>query len=124
MENKDLQILSGESLVPELINVTSLAVEMEEVYLTEFVKRPTVKVSLSKEKEKYETIENLTKAQLKDKIFCIIKNLPDNQARLMQDHFKLLVNGKNKDQYIGFYEEITELHRNLDDIDTEAGFEE
>ena len=39
------------------------------------------------EKEKYKSIENLTKAQLKDNIFCIIKNLPDNQARLMQDHF-------------------------------------
>ena len=61
------------------------------------------------EKENHEATENLTKAQLKTAILDVITKLPENEAKIMQDHFKRSIKSKNKEDYLNFYEEINEL---------------
>ena len=57
----------------------------------------------------FEGIANLTKAQLKEKIFQIIQQLPEDQSKFMEDRFKRTINRQNKQEYIDFYSELNEM---------------
>ena len=61
------------------------------------------------EREKYEAVENLTKAQLKEKAFDIIQQMPEDMSKLLEDRFKWAVNGKNKEECMSFFNEISEI---------------
>ena len=61
------------------------------------------------EKENYKATENLTKAQLKTVILDVITKLPENEAKIMQEHFKRSIKSKSKEDYLNFWEEINEL---------------
>ena len=117
---KPFETLNGEHLLPDLINFTTNAAELERNYLKEFLKHPERKASFARaegkmisttveEREKYEAVENLTKAQLKEKAFDIIRRMPEDMSKLLEDHFKRAVNGKNKEEYVSFFNEISEI---------------
>ena len=119
-EIKPLESLNNEPLLPDLVNFTARAAEMQNSYLVEFSTNPGKKASFERaegkiifttesEREKFEGIANLTKAQLKEKIFQIIQQLPEDQSRFMEDRFKRTINGKNKQEYIDFYSELNEM---------------
>ena len=106
-----LKSVTREALNQELISLTTLATDLEEVYLNTFVENPAKKQCCSREKfrmlyvtelekEKYEATENLTKAQLKTVILDVILKLPENEAKIMQDHFERSINSKNKEDYL------------------------
>ena len=93
---------------------------MQSSYLVEFSTNPGKEASFERaegkiifttesEREKFEGIANLTKAQLKEKIFQIIQQLPEDQSKFMEDRFKRTINGKNKQEYIDFYRELNEM---------------
>ena len=52
------------------------------------------------EKENYEATENLTKAQLKTVILDVTTKLPENEAKIMQEHFEVSIKSKNKEDYL------------------------
>ena len=119
-ETKPLESLNNEPLLPDLVNFTARAAEMQNSYLVEFSTNPGKKASFERaegkiifttesEREKFEGIANLTKAQLKEKIFQIIQQLPEDQSKFMEDRFKRTINGKNKQEYIDFYSELNEM---------------
>ena len=119
-EIKPLESLNNEPLLPDLVNFTARAAEMQNSYLVEFSTNPGKKASFVRaegkiifttesEREKFEGIANLTKAQLKEKIFQIIQQLPEDQSKFMEDRFKRTINGRNKQEYIDFYSELNEM---------------
>ena len=119
-EVKPLESLNNEPLLPDLVNFTARAAEMQNSYLVEFSTNPGKKASFKRaegkiifttesEREKFEGIANLTKAQLKEKIFQIIQQLPEDQSKFMEDRFKRTINGKNKQEYIDFYSKLNEM---------------
>ena len=119
-EIKPLESLNNEPLLPDLVNFTARAAEMQNSYLVEFSTNPGKKASFERaegkiifttesEREKFEGIANLTKAQLKERIFQIIQQLPEDQSKFMEDRFKKTINGKNKQEYIDFYSELNEM---------------
>ena len=119
-EIKPLESLNNEPLLPDLVNFTARAAEMQNSYLVEFSTNPGKKASFERaegkiifttesEREKFEGIANLTKVQLKEKIFQIIQQLPEDQSKFMEDRFKRTINGKNKQEYIDFYSELNEM---------------
>ena len=119
-EIKPLESLNNEPLLPDLVNFTARAAEMQNSYLVEFSTNPGKEASFERaegkiifttesEREKFEGIANLMKAQLKEKIFQIIQQLPEDQSKFMEDRFKRTINGKNKQEYIDFYSELNEM---------------
>ena len=119
-EIKPLESLNNEPLLPDLVNFTARAAEMQNSDLVEFSTNPGKKASFERaegkiifttesEREKFEGIANSTKAQLKERIFQIIQQLPEDQSKFMEDRFKKTINGKNKQEYIDFYSELNEM---------------
>ena len=50
-----------------------------------------------------ELIENLSKNDIKKKIYELLECLPDQERRLMEEVFSKTVKAKNKLDYISFY---------------------
>ena len=69
----------------------------------------------------FEEIENMTKADIKVKIFEIIETMESDQQKLQEERYKKNVLNKNKDEDISFYYEMYEILEEKDcNKDTEG----
>ena len=66
-----------------------------------------------KDYEEANRIENLTKDQIKVKLFQIMDTLPTAEGALQQEKFQKLVKNCPKSKYIEFFYEICDLQRDL-----------
>ena len=66
-----------------------------------------------KDYEEASKIENLTKDQIKVKLFQIMDTLPTAEGALQQEKFQKLVKNCPKSKYIEFFYEICDLQRDL-----------
>ena len=66
-----------------------------------------------KDYEEANKIENLTKDQIKVKLFQIMDTLPTAEGALQQEKFQKLVKNCPKSKYIEFFYEICDLQRDL-----------
>ena len=64
-----------------------------------------------KDYEEANRIENLTKDQIKVKLFQIMDTLPTAEGALQQEKFQKLVKNCPKSKYIEFFYEICDLQR-------------
>ena len=70
---------------------------------------------------KFQEIENMTKADIKVKIFEIIETMELDQQKLQEERYKKNVLNKNKDEDISFYYEMYEILEEKDcNKDTEG----
>ena len=66
-----------------------------------------------KDYEEANRIENLTKDQIKVKLFQIMDTLPTAEGALQQEKFQKLVKNCPKSKYIEFFNKICDLQRDL-----------
>ena len=66
-----------------------------------------------KDYEEANRIENLTKDQIKVKLFQIMDTLPTAEGALQQEKFQKLVKNYPRSKYIEFFNEICDLQRDL-----------
>ena len=113
--DQDLKSITGEILTPGLKLFTETSEKNLKAFLESKVpnsKQPynhqTIFVTLEEEKEANK-IENLTKAELRKKIFVELENLNEINRELYEEMFNKEIHNKNKGDYVQFLRKIQDI---------------
>ena len=118
VEVPHISMCGNKLLSTHLSNITAEAEEMRSQYHNCFLsgeqtKLPVVYVTEEEAKNSMQ-VENLSKENIRKKIFMLLEKMPDNKKKLMEEVFNKTVKVKTKIDYIVFYYTVLEDTAALD----------